>query len=246
MRTKAYHAFEQKISYFDDDIDLIEIIKIGVSNGNLTDPKSEYVLKGVDPAKHSHIARRKNSDGSRTLLINHLRQTLYSSYVKDVYEEVTQYLKTILEQAAENGFDAGRLIGEHSCKFDASAILAAGNWKSVAGLITDSVFQTLEAEKSTLKLFEKMAAKLALSIDHSLIVATLPYLEVRHYLVHDDGVLPTQFQKNNPGILVDDKNRVQLKYQFVSKLRDSVKQLIKHYDERIVSSKLLKKEEMQP
>lgn len=245
MRTKAYHVFEQKIIYFDDDIDLIDVIRIGILAGELTDKKSQTVLKGIDPAKHTHIARRKNADGSRRLLINHLRQTLYSSYVKDVYEEVTAYLRKILEKAAENGFDAGRLIGDHSSKFDAKAILAAGNWKSVALLITDSVFQALEAERSTLKLFEKMSNKLALDIDKNLISIALPYLEVRHYLVHADGKLPLQFSQEHTHIPVDNKGYVQLNFAFVDGLRTSVKNLIKDYDKKIIAANLLKDEDTQ-
>lgn len=246
MRTKAYHAFEQKLIYFDDDIDLIDVIRISVLNGDLTDKGSSSVFNRVDPAKHTRLARRKNSDGSRRVIVNHLRQTLYSSYVKDIYEEVTHYLRAILEKSAENGFDAGRLIGEHSAKFDTKAILAAGNWKSVARLITDSVFQTLEAEKSTLKLFEKISTKLALGVDENLIKAALPFLEVRHYLVHADGLLPPQFTKENPSISVSAKGYVQLDYKFIAGLRTSVKALIKDYDTRIVAAKLLKAEDFQP
>ncbi|TOH21910.1 hypothetical protein, partial [Vibrio parahaemolyticus] len=68
-----------------------------------------------------------------------------SAYVKDVYEEVTAYLKTILELAAQNGFEAGRLIGEHSFKINAKEVLEAGSWEYMANLISDSVFQSLEA-----------------------------------------------------------------------------------------------------
>lgn len=243
MRTKAYHAFESNIIYFDDDIDLIDVIRSSILNDDLTDGTSKYVLKNIDPVKHAHIKRRKNSAGSRELLINHLRQTVYSSYVKDIYEEVTQYLRLILEKAAENGFDAGRIIGEHSTKFDAKAILAAGDWKSVARLVTDSVFQTLEAEKSTLKLFEKISNKLALGIDEILINNALPYLEVRHYLVHADGAIPRKFQMDNPGIRVV-SGFIRLDYDFVRGLRDSTKLLIKTYDESIVAANLLKAEEL--
>lgn len=246
MRTKAYHAFEQKLIYFDDDIDLIEVIRISVSKGDLSSAESMHALLRINPDKHKHIARRKNSDGSRKALINHLRQTLYSSYVKDVYEEATHYLRTILEKSAENGFDAGRLIGEHSGKFDAKAILAAGTWEAVARLITDSVFQTLESEKSTLKLFEKMSSKLALDIDEELIKKALPYLEVRHYLVHADGLLPKQFAKDNPNISVDKKDHIQLDYKFICGLRESVRRLIKEFDEKIMGANLLKHEDTQP
>jgi len=245
MRTKAYHAFEQKIIYFDDDIALIDVLRESVLKGDLTDAGSKFVLKNIDPIKHEHLKRRKNSEGSRKLLINHLRQTVYSSYVKDLYEEVTHYLRAILEKSAENGFDAGRIIGEHSTKFDAKAILAIGNWESVAKLIADSVFQALEAEKSTLKLFEKISNKLALGIDNNLIEAALPYLEVRHYLVHADGKAPDDFKHKYPGIPIKD-GYFQLSYTFVSNLKNTTKALIKSYDEAVVAANLLKAADLQP
>lgn len=245
MRTKAFHAFEQKIIYFDDDIAVIDIIRTNVINGELTDKKSNHVLKNLDKDKHHHLTRRRNSDASRKLLINHLRQTVYSSYVKDLYEEVTHYLRTILEKSAANGFDAGRIIGEHSVKFDAKAILAAGDWKSVARLITDSVFQALEAEKSTLKLFEKISNKLALGVDEGLINSALPYLEVRHYLVHADGKAPGDFKCKYPDIQIQNGYFL-LNYNFVENLKTNTKNLVKAFDDAVVAKHLLKDEDLQP
>lgn len=245
MKTKAYHAFEQKLIYFDDDIDLIDVLRAGVVNGDLTEKGSKLVLKNIDPKKHTHIARRKNADGSRTQVINHLRATLYAGYVKDVYEEVTHYLRTMLEKAAENGFDAGRIIGEHSCKFEAKVILAAGDWKTVARLVADSVFQSLEAEKSTLKLLQKVSSKLALDVDPKLIEATLPFLEIRHFLVHSDGLLPKEFIKQHP-IIATKNDHVQLDFKFVHGMRESVKRLIKAFDEKVVAANLLQAADLQP
>lgn len=245
MKTKAYHAFAQKLIYFDDDLDLIDVLRAGVVNGDLTDNESKLVLKNVDPQKHTHIARRKNADGSRMQVINHLRATLYAGYVKDAYEEVTHHLRTVLKKAAENGFDAGRIIGEHSCKFDAKLILAAGNWNAVAGLVSDSVFQSLEAEQSTLKLLQKVSSKLALGVDPALIEAALPYLEVRHFLVHTDGFLPADFIAKNPAIATKN-GYVQLDFKFVNELREAVKKLVKAFDEKVIAANLLQPADLQP
>jgi len=245
VRTKAFHAFEQKLIYFEDDIELIDVLRTSIINGDLTD-NSKHVLKNIDETIHKHIKRRKNSDGSRKLLANHLRATLYSSYVKDVYEELTQYLRTILVQSAENGFDAGRIIGEHSFKVDAKSILEMGNWDNVANLITNSVFRNLESEKSTLKLIDKISKKLALNIDVNLIEAAIPYLESRHFLVHTDGIVDAEFKRKHPGIKTNQKGCIQLNSQFIYKLRDSVKALVSAFDKKIISTNLLKECETQP
>lgn len=245
MRTKAFHAFETKFFYFDDDIDLVEVLRLGVLSGDLTDAQSKHALKHVDPLKHQHINRRKNSDGSRELLVNHLRQTVYSAYVKDIYEEVTNYLKTILQLAAENGVDAGRLIGEHSTKFDAKAVLQAGKWENIAKLISESIFQALEAEKSTLKLLEKISNKLALGVDEGKIKKALPYLEVRHFLVHADGKIPANFKEDNPAIPVQ-KGYVRLDYQFAIAFREAIKELMHEFDQKVVNANILKPEHTMP
>lgn len=245
MRSKAYHAFEQKISYFEDDIELIDVLRSGVLEGDLTTPESPHVLKHVDPIKHTHIARRKNSDGSRKLVINHLRASIYSSYVKDIYEEVTHYLRTILAQSSKNGFKSDRLIGEHSFKIDVNKVLELGSWDQVCQMISDSVFQNLESEKSTLKLLEKIASKLALNIDHKTIDAAIPYLEIRHFLVHADGKVSQDYIDKYPTIKLK-AGHVSLDYSFIVKLRDSVKKLIAEYDKEVIRTNLLKSEDTQP
>jgi hypothetical protein len=245
MKSKVFQAFQQKLQYFDDDIELIDALRISVLRGDLTDPTSSYVVKSVDPASHPHLARRQNSDGSRKNTIYHLLGTVYSSYVKDVYEEVTHYLRTILEQASLNGFSSGRIVGDHSFKIDAKTVLALGSWESMCQYVTESVFQSLEAEKSTLKLIDKIAKKLDLEVSEQTLNTALPYLEVRHYLVHTDGRLPNGFVQKYPQIR-SRSDRVELDYAFISDLGQSVTRLVAEIDAQVVLKNLLRVEDMRP
>ena len=245
MRSKSFHVFEQKLIYFEDDLELIDVILINVIKGELTDSKSQNILKNIDDTKHLHIARRKNSDTGRLQIVNHLRATLYSSYVKDVYEELTHYLRSILEQSAENGFDAGRVIGEHAVKMDGRAVLEAGNWNNVAKMVADSVFQLLETEKSTLKLIEKISTKLALNIDPKLIDDAVPYLEVRHCLVHTDGKVNDAFKKKYPKIILK-KSKVVLDENFITNLKKTVKALVVEFDKKVIAGNLIQEKDTQP
>ena len=245
MKSKAYHALRQKLIYFDDDIDLIDVLRKGVEDGDLTEAGSNYILKNVDPTKHAHIARRRNSVGGRKLVMSHLRASIYSSYIKDVYEELTQYLRTILKQASTNGFNAGRIIGEHSFKVDAKTVLELGNWDAVCKMVTESVFQSLEAEKSTLKLLEKMAGKLSLNVDKNLINAALPYLEIRHFLVHSDGRVTPEYIAQYPNIQVKGRY-VALNSTFIDGMRTAVKALVADYDKEVINTGLLKAADVQP
>ncbi len=243
MHSKPYHSFMQKIHYFDDDIELVDVLRDSVLANDLTDAASQYVLSRVDPAKHKHLSRRSNSHGSRYNAINHLRGSVYSSYVKDAYEEVTEYLKSVLRCASRQGFNTGRLIGEHSFKMDATTVLALGNWDAVCRTITDSVFQTLEAERSTLNLLRKTATKLALNVDQALIEAALPYLETRHYLVHSDGLLSQEFLQKYPQIR-HQNNYVTLDYTFITEFRANVVKVIENFDAEIIGANFLRNKDI--
>ena len=245
MRTKAFHAFESKIHYFDDDIELIDVLRLGIIAGELTEEGTNNVLKKVDPNKHRHLSRRQNSYGSRKLVIAHLRTTVYSAYIKDVYEEVTDYLRTILEQAAEKGFDAGRLIGEHNFKIDAKDVLETGGWEYVTQKIADSVFQALESEKSTLKLLEKVSNKLGLGVDKNLIETALPYLEVRHLLVHADGKATDEYKQKYPDIRIKNE-RVFINYVFLTRMRTAVKAMMEDFDKKVIAKDIVDAKYTQP
>jgi hypothetical protein len=245
MRSKAYHAFEQKIHRFNEDIELIDVVRSGVIDGDLTEKDSNSVFKHMDQQRHPTLHRRKNSDNSRKLAINHLRATIYSSYVKDVYEELTQYLRTILEKASLAGLNSARIIGEHAFKVEAKNMLALGSWEEVCRMVADSVFQSLEAERSTLKLLEKISNKLDLQVREETITQALPYLEVRHLLVHTDGKASLEFRQNYPEIKCKG-NYVQLNYTFISRFRDTVHHLVSEFDKSVINKNFLRHEDTQP
>ena len=246
MRSKAFHAFTSKLHYFDDDIEVIDVLRHCVVSGDLSDEKSQFAFTRIDPQQHNHLARRTNSDGARKLMISHLRTTLYVAYVKDIYEEVTNYLRTILAQASKKGLNSGRLIGEHSFQVDAKAILDLGDWNKVCEMVTASVFQKLEAERSTLSLLNKVSSKLDLNIDDEKIKNAIPYLECRHLLVHTDGIASPEFKKKYPHIKLKDKSKLDLNYDFISSMRSAVLELIQLYDASIIDKHLLLDSDLQP
>lgn len=244
MTSKAFYAFNQKLSYFDDDLELIDVLRTAVTNGDLTDPASNRVLRHVDQRRHQHLSRRRNLDGSRVIAINHLRSSIYSSYIKDLYEEVTEYLRSILEQASKNGFNSGQIVGEHNFKINASTVLGLGSWDEVCRRVAESVFQSLESERSTLELVRKMARKLGLAVDQALIDDALPYLEVRHFLVHSDGRLSQNFRDDYPHIPRKQNGCVNLTYTFVIQARDRTKALVTAFDAEVIANGLLAAEDI--
>ena len=124
-KTKAFHAFQQKMIYFSDDLDLVDFLSKVVQAGKLSSETDTTVFTNLNVEKYSYLARRKNSSGSRKLLMTHLKQSIYSAYIKDVYEEVSEYLRTILKNYFSCNIDCARLIGEHNIQ-NALAVIEAG------------------------------------------------------------------------------------------------------------------------
>lgn len=244
MKSKAFHAFEQRLHYFNDDLDLIDVLRVCVLSEELTDTNSNKVLKNVDENIHKHLSRRANKAGSRQLIIDHLRNTLHAAYIKDIYEEVTEYLKKMLTSAAREGIKPDRIIGEHGFKKDAKEILAAGNWENIVQMISDSIFQSLEAERSTLSLLQKISNKLALHVEQGKIDNALPYLEIRHFLVHTNGKVPRKFQEKYLTIVCDAKNYVNLDREFIKNFASAVHELIYEYDQKIIAARMLRDEDL--
>lgn len=238
-KSKALYAFEQKLIYFYDDIEMMDVIRTSILRGDLSDADSKFVLAGVNKDKHAHLSRRGNSEGSRQNTINHLRGSVYSSFIKDLYEEVTDYLKIILLQASKNSFDSGRIIGEHGFKIDAKTVLSLGGWEEVCKFITESVFQALESERSTLALLRKMCAKLSLNVEEKYFDAALPYLEVRHLLVHADGKLSDEYKAKFPHVKANN-GVVVLDYGFIVAAYKSVLALVRAFDGEVVSKQVLR------
>ena len=246
MHSKARHSFDTKVEYFLDDIELIDVLRTSVSRNDLTDTDSQYVFARVDPGRHSHLKRRANSGGSRELAINHLRSTVYGSFVKDVYEEITHYLKTILKQAARSGFDGGRIIGDHTFPTDARALIRMGNWEAVCEHVAQSVFRVLENERNTVRLLQKMSKKLGLEVPDHLIDELGPYLQVRHFLVHSDGQANSHFRNKNTSFRYTREGKVVVNYRFVIALKEKSQGLIEAFDTALIANNLLADEFTQP
>jgi hypothetical protein len=206
MKSKGFLRFYNRIQYFQADSELIDIILI---NKEIF-ASQDYIFNGIDPQKHAVISAYANTSHSRKLAVCHLRNSFYVSYIKEIYEEVTEYLRYVLEQSAKNGANINRLVGEQKVSFDANFLLSTHSYDIIARAVTDSVFQQLENEKSTLELFKKINTKLDLQINESLINDALPYLLIRHIFVHEDGKPSSEFRNKYPIIRLNSKGRIDL------------------------------------
>lgn len=230
MKSKGYQKFETRLVYFREDLELADVLFL--NKEKLKSDDKIFMMVNAD--KHPLLSGRESKQGSRTNVMTHLKKSIFVSFLKEMYEEVTEYIRYILLQGSINGVDSKRIVGEHNFKMQAKDILSLATKEDVIRAVTDQIFQQLEAERSTIELFQKTKNKLGLNISQELIDSSIPYLICRHIFVHSDGKPNDEFKAKYPEIRLDNKNRIALDLEFLNAPYKSVNDLLKTYDAEMI------------
>lgn len=242
MKSKGYKKFENRMNYFRTDVELVDVL----SKNKEAIKGIGIIFKKVTEDHHPLLYARQATTGSRKIVMSHLKKTVYVSFFKDMYEEVTEYIRYILYQASLQGATANRIIGEHTFKMGANDILSLATKNEIIKAVIDQVFQQLESERSTIELFQKTKNKLGLNIQQNLIDDAVPYMTCRHIFVHSDGKPNDEFKQKYQDIHLDDKGRIALNMDFLNKAYVSINSLLKAFDEEMISKKYISIAEQQP
>lgn len=202
------------------------------------------IFYGVNGNKHPIIEARQNCVQSRTIITKHLRNEIFVSFIKEMYEEVTEYFKYILLEGASNGANVNRLIGENKVNLKANDILSQKSQRDTKKFIMDIIFQQLENERSTVELIKKVDAKLGLKIKDSLIDEAMPYLLIRHIFVHSDGKPNSEFKQKYPNFKLNQKSRIDLNLDMVKMAYSKVESLLKDFDEKMIKANYIGRSEI--
>ena len=225
-------TFSNRMLHYKADLELMDILCSINQDKGLAPEDNSLLFFNLDSQKHKTLKGRKRNDHNRNMALNHLRQTVYGAFIKSLYEEFYRYLRATIKETVKNlKADPDRLIGEHKIQLSAKEILKLGNMTAVNEIIIDTLFQTLEAEKSTIKLIEKIRDKLGLKFDEALIDGALPYLELRHKLVHAEGKLDKDFVEKYPQIPRDGKGYADLDLETMENALSAVSKLVEAIDE---------------
>lgn len=240
MRSKNRMTYENRMLHHLADLELIDVFRTLNLNGSLTPEDNSTLFSQLQREKHPILSNRKNVKKNRDMAIFHLRQTVYSAFIKDIYEELYRFLKSTIFEAVQNlKIDPDRLLGDQKINLSAKEILKLANITAVNEKIIDTLFQALEAEQSTIKLITKTRDKLGLTFDTTLIENALPYLELRHKLVHADGKLDTDFKTKYPMIPFTSKGYANLSYSTMQEAYEKITALIIAIDEDALKKRLV-------
>jgi len=243
MKSKAYVKFLNRAAHFEADMELADALSRLASQ---MQPAGNKLLPTVDEERHPRLSKRKGNAASRKQACGHLHTTLRSAYLKDMYEELGHYMTEILRSAAAKGVDGRRLVGSHPFSIEANVLLSLGSWEAVLNLFSRELFRKIESDRSTLKLITNFGAKLNLGFDSAIVDAALPYLELRHILVHRDGIVDRDFAAKHPQLGLRDGDEFSLAYADMLKARNAISTLVEHIDAKIVENNVILNSDLQP
>lgn len=86
MKSKGYQKFKTRMVYFREDMELVDVLYLNKERIKSTD---KIFLK-VNAEKHPLLSGRDSTKGSRKNVMTHLRKSIFVSFVKEMYEEVTE------------------------------------------------------------------------------------------------------------------------------------------------------------
>ncbi|WP_294217966.1 hypothetical protein [uncultured Sphingomonas sp.] len=242
MTTKAYHRFSQRIAYYNSDVELVEVlvgqfVQMPNTNDNIA------VSLGCDAGRYPNLARRVNVRDSRKIVGGHLKATLHASFIKDLFEDFSEFIADTMTKAAQAGIDPARFVGEIKLDIHAAEILGTGGWDAAVKLVSDAIFRKLENERNTKDLIRKASARLGLALETGIVEAAMPFLDARHILVHRDGTADELYRRDYPQIALR-KGKIVVNFDFVLSARAAVDALARHIDDRIIHANLVRNQDM--
>ncbi|MCH5263913.1 MAG: hypothetical protein J1F42_13470 [Lachnospiraceae bacterium] len=237
--SKCLISFRNRMSHFNADLDFVDILSKSIENGNFS--SEEELFPGSNDERYTILSHYKVGDQNRRLVVNHLKSTLYTAYIKDLYEEFSIYLKGIMKEVYSNAkVTPERLSGEHTVNLSSVDILHHLQAGDLADVVIDDIFQSLENERSTIALVTKFHKKLGINIDQTLVDNAIYYLEIRHKLVHTDGYVSDEFKKTHDLLNYTSTNKIKLDYYTICQAYAAILHLVSDIDSKVMNAGLAK------
>lgn len=227
-KSKGYRRFVHRMDCFLEDMEVVDVFYRNMPF--LEDANT--IFKGVT-STYPRLFKRQANRQSRTLVLMHLKHTLYVSVIKEMYEEVMAFLGYILNCGALCLDEPGRLVGDQKFQMTANELLATASYEEIVSIVMTNVFRKLENKRDTLLLVTELNERLALGIEEDTINRALPFLEARHIFVHADGFADDKYRQKFPTIDLTDKGQIKLNATIMHNAVAQVKSMVTAFEQKM-------------
>lgn len=235
MKTKAYVKFLNSIATFDYDIDLLDEFSC-----------RQLTSSDVSP-KHINLKKLSLTKAEFKNRANHLKSTFYDGIVKCYYESMMAYFLGVVNAVLRTGIFVDKLVGSDARMMSEKEVLHCGSWEGVCAEIAKNYVRTLDNLRDSEKSIKKFIGCLELNVSKNDWERILPWCEIRHLLVHHEGVCDKRFHEKFGSMFPCQTGRpFTLGYHEITKLRNDILSFIEKIDAEIVAKKRVGQSFCQP
>lgn len=142
---------------------------------------AQYPRLNEPPSEAKRVAKYSRARNAEAAIVQLFRYT--SDYFREVLALIYRHDPLMV---------VGKALGQPSLSF--REIVQLGGWDELCQRMVEEVFRSLENERSTPKLMDKLVAKTGVSIPAGLKADALAFLELRHLIIHREGLLDAAYE----------------------------------------------------
>ena len=192
----------------------------------------------VNCSKYQHL---NHPVTARSRVVNHSKARNTEYAVISTHTHFSEYLHAILTEMYNHKpmLVIQKAVGQQTLKF--AEIVKLKTYPSVAQEMIDRVFRSLENERSTMKLFDKIIAKTNANIPATTKTNALAHLEMRHLFIHRSGVVDTFFaSKYGKRFSVKKGDKLPTQFKIADDAIKTTTKLCETTDQQLLANNFLK------
>lgn len=191
--TTSHQKWRSRIEYLREHLEISDASLRMTANmlRRHTDPKA--CISDALPIDCERYSYLNHPVSRRNRVIAHSRSKLSEFAVIATYTHFAEYLQGILSEMYEYNplLVVGKAVGNHQISFP--EIVKHGDFHKLSEFMVSQVFRSLENERSTGKLLDKILNNTGVTIPPAIRDDALYYLEMRHLFIHQSGFADKAF-----------------------------------------------------
>ena len=188
------------------------------------------------PINCDGYAKLNHPSNHRARIYGFCKSKNYRNAIIETYGAFSEYMKNILKEMYETApmQVVGKSIKTLKLKFH--EIVNLGDFESIKNKMIADVFRSLENERSTIKLIDKIINGTGVAITDHDKNSVMPYLEMRHLFIHNNGKVDENFElKYGADLGLNKNNKVPTNYDTASRAILETKIFVNKLDQELLN-----------
>lgn len=243
--SKPYQAFRDSIDWFDLHMQLVDAAiitatkalrdkaKFNVSVGDVlvVGQEASYPDLYKQPVKSYSKVISQSQNREIEFAICRLYR-FFNDYLKAIVKEVVVNKPTSVAQSLINASNPSQNITFRD-------LVQFSDISDIKQYITDTIFRSLESDKSTPALIDKIVKSGNLNIKEDLKKDALQYLELRHLYIHNKGKIDKKYAVKYGNACGNDGDKICSSFALYTKAKEAIVKLCEAIDKEAIAKKMI-------